>query len=131
MKLCYKIKKKFFCKNFVLFALIGVVNFFVYNSLYILLIHIINYVCASLLAGFASMTSSFFLNSKYNFKVKPTIKNYILFPISNIPNFLMQTFGIILLVEKLHIKPIACGIISSFCAVPFTFILISLLLKEK
>ena len=131
MKAFYKIKKKFFSKNFLLFALIGVVNFFVYNSLYILLIHVINYVHASVISSFASMTSSFFLNSKYNFKVKPTFKNFILFPISNLPTFILQTIGIVILVEKLNMKTTVSGIISSFCAVPFTFILISLLLKEK
>ncbi len=131
MKIYYKLKKKFLSKNFVLFALIGIINFFVYNSLYILLIHIINYVYASILSSFASMTSSFFLNSKYNFKVKPTFKNFILFPISNIPTFVFQTTGIILLVEKFHIKTTISGVLSNLCVVPFTFLLISFLLKER
>ena len=131
MKAFYKIKKTFLSKNFLLFALIGVVNFFVYNSLYILLIHIISYVYASVLSSFASMTSSFFLNSKYNFKVKPTFKNFMLFPLSNIPTFVFQTIGIVLLVEKFSFKTTISGILSSFCAIPFTFLLICLIFRKK
>lgn len=76
------------------------------------------------------MTCSFFLNCDYNFKVKPTLKKYITFPISGIPTFLMQTVGLSLLIEFININEKVAGFAASLIAIPFSFLIMKIIMKK-
>lgn len=129
-KIFYKIKDMFFNKNFIVFVIIGIINTIVYNGIYLLSLNIIHYIIASILAYFISMSVSFILNCKYNFKIKPTIKKYIMFPLSGIPTFFMQTVGLTFFVEVLNISEKIAGFTASLIAIPFSFIIMKLILKK-
>ena len=130
MKLYYKLKNIFFNKTFILFVLIGIVNTLIYNEYYLIGIKFTNYIISSVLAYLISMTCSFFMNTVYNFKIKPTIKKYLLFPISSIPTFICQTFGLSLLVEVFNIPKTYSGFIASLVAIPFSFIIMKYIIKK-
>lgn len=130
MKIYYKLKELFFSKHFIIFVVIGVINTIVYNSLYLLGLNKINYLLSSILAYIISMTVSFLLNCKFNYKIKPTIKKYIKFPLSGIPTFLMQTVGLSLFVEFLLVPEKFAGLLSSIIAIPFSYIIMNLILKK-
>ncbi len=130
MKIYYKFKKTFLTKNFILFVIIGLINTLIYNEYYLIGIKFINYIIASILAYLISMTCSFFMNTIFNFKVKPTLKKYFLFPISGIPTFLFQTLGLTFLVEVLNISKSYSGFITSLLAIPFSFIIMKYIIKK-
>ncbi len=130
MKLYYKIKNIFFSKNFILFVVIGFINTLIYNEYYLIGIKFINYILASITAYIISMTLSFFMNTIYNFKVKPTLKKYLLFPLSGIPTFICQTFGLSFLVEICNIQKTYVGLIASLIAIPISFIVMKYIIKK-
>lgn len=67
-----------------------------------------------------SIVTSFFLNSKYTFHTKPTLKRFIKFPLSYIPNFVFQyIFVFIFTILGLHRIP--AYICAAIIGTPVTF----------
>lgn len=130
MKIYYKLKELFISKHFIIFVIIGIINTIIYNGLYILMLNKTHYLISSIIAYLISMTISFFLNCKYNYKVKPSLKKYIAFPISGIPTFFMQTVGLSLIVEIFLIPEKYAGLLSSIIAIPFSYIIMNIILKK-
>lgn len=125
-----KIKNLFFNKNFIIFVVIGVINTLVYNGLYLLGLLIMPYMVSNIVSYIISMTVSFFLNCKYNFKVKPTLKKYCLFPLTGLATFICQTGGLFVLVDLVGWDKRICGFIASLIAIPITFVLMKYILKK-
>ncbi len=125
-----RIKNLFLSKNFIIFVVIGVVNTIVYNALYILGLYIMPYMLSNVVSYIISMTISFFLNCKFNFKVKPTLKKYLLFPLTGLATFICQTGGLFILVDLVNLNEKICGFIASLIAIPITFILMKYILKK-
>lgn len=125
-----KIKNLFFSKNFIIFIVIGIINTLVYNTLYLLGLLIMPYMASNIVSYIISMTISFFLNCKYNFKVKPTLKKYCLFPLTGLASFICQTVGLFILVDLVGWNKRICGFIASLIAIPITFILMKFILKK-
>lgn len=126
-----KIKDLFLNKNFIIFVFIGGINTLVYNGLYIIGLYIMPYMISNIVAYIISMTISFFLNCKYNFKVKPTLKKYLMFPLTGLATFICQTGGLFILVDLIHWDERICGFIASLFAIPITFVLMKYILKRK
>ncbi len=131
MTIFCKIKKTFFTKNFLLFGIIGVINTIIYNEYYLISLKFFPYVISSIIGYLVSMTLSFLMNSVYNFKVKPTFKKYIMYPLTSIPTLFCQTFGLSFLVEFLNIQKEIAGFLASLLAIPFSFLIMKLVFKKK
>lgn len=130
-KIYYKLKELFLNENFIKFVIIGFINAFIYNLYYLDFLKITNYLLSSILAYIISMTASYLMNSVYNFKTKLSIKNYLLFPLSGIPNIICQTLGLTILVEVINIKQNIAGFLCSIIAIPFSYIIMKVILKKK
>ena len=130
MKIYYKIKELFFSRNFVVFVIIGVINTLAYNLIYLFLNDFMYYLVASIIGYLISMTISYLLNCKYNFKVKPTLKKYLLFPTSGIPTFFMQTVGLSLFVEVLAVPEKFAGLLASLVGIPFSYLIMRYVIKK-
>lgn len=120
-----KIKKMFFSRDFITFVAIGLIN--VLNGVWIAYVYslFINSPILAYVLGFiTSLTIAYFLNSLLNFKVKLSWKKYFRFCFSNIPNFLIQIFSVIVLINYLHISKLLSYFISAVVAVPITFMLV-------
>ncbi len=78
----------------------------------------------------SSIVLSFFLNSKYTFHQKPTLKNFIKFPISYIPNFLFQ-YVMVFLLTSLHWNHSAAYLTAAILGTPITFISMKLMVFGK
>ncbi len=59
-----------------------------------------------------------------------TYQKFIKFPITYIPNIIMQMIGIALLVELFNVKKELSAFLASIIAIPFTFIVMKYILKE-
>lgn len=124
-----RLLNKFFSLEFLRFVFIGIINTLTHNGVYIVLLNFLPYLGANTIAFILSTIISFFLNCYFTFKVKPTLKKFIIFPISCLPNFVIQSTGITILIEYIKISKTYAAFCASIIAIPITFILMRFLIK--
>ena len=105
------------------FSLVGVANTAVYYGVYLALVTALPYVVAHLIAWAVSISTSFLLNCRFTYHVTPTWRRYAIFPLSNLPNILFTTFGVIVLVEWLDVGQRLAPLVAGVCAIPFSYLL--------
>lgn len=103
------------------FALVGVVNTASYYGCYLVLLTWLPYVAAHVAAFVLSMIGSFFLNSYFTYRTRPTWRKFLLFPLTNAANFTITTSGVYLLVDVLHLSSRYAPLIAAAAAIPITF----------
>lgn len=113
------------------FALVGVLNTGVYYGIYLFMIQFAPYLVAHLVGWFVSISFSFLMNCRFTYHVRPTWKRYLLFPLSNLPNILFTTLGVVALVELLHVSVRLAPLIAGICAIPFSYLLGSHLMRDR
>lgn len=104
------------------FILIGVFNtlhFWLWYNLFLTLS--IGYPVAFTMGFILSMIGSFFLNTYFTFKTKPTWKKFIRFPLTTLPNYVISQVGLWILVEKLGFQKNISGLLASLLAIPVTY----------
>ncbi|MFF3325414.1 GtrA family protein [Streptomyces sp. NPDC002889] len=104
------------------FALVGVVNTGTYYGLYLALLTWLPYVAAHVVAFLLSMVGSFFLTSYFTYRTRPTWRKFLLFPLTNLANFVVTTSGVYLLVDVLHFGSRYAPLIAAAAAIPITFV---------
>ncbi|MFI6691860.1 GtrA family protein [Streptomyces sp. NPDC050433] len=104
------------------FALVGVVNTGTYYGCYLVLLTWLPYVAAHVAAFVLSMIGSFFLNSRFTYRTRPTWRKFLLFPLTNAANFTITTSGVYLLVDVLHFSSRYAPLIAAAAAIPITFV---------
>ncbi|MEE1755913.1 GtrA family protein [Streptomyces sp. SP18CS02] len=105
------------------FALVGVVNTATYYGFYLLLLALgLPYVAAHVVAFLLSMTGSFFLNSRFTYRTRPTWRKFLLFPLTNAANFVITTSGVYLLVDVAGLSSRYAPLVAAAAAVPITFV---------
>lgn len=81
------------------FALVGGVNTVTFFGIYLLLHPWMPYFAAYTLAFLLSMVGSFFMNTYFTYRTRPTWKKFALFPLTNITNYVIQSVGLFALVQ--------------------------------
>ena len=76
----------------------------------------VNFICGYII----SIVTSFFLNSKYTFHVKPTLRRFVKFPLSYIPNFAFQ-YIFVFLFTALGLHRTTAYIFAAIIGTPITF----------
>ncbi|GHE02153.1 GtrA family protein [Streptomyces alanosinicus] len=104
------------------FVLVGGVNTAVYYGLYLLFLTRLPYLAAHVLAFALSMVGSFFLNARFTYRVRPTWRKFLLFPLTNVSNFLITTAGVYVIVDVLHAGSRFAPLLASAAAIPVTFV---------
>ncbi|MEU2022040.1 GtrA family protein [Streptomyces sp. NPDC016469] len=104
------------------FALVGAVNTGTYYGLYLLLLHRLPYIAAHVLAFVLSMIGSFFLNSYFTYRTRPTWRKFLLFPLTNAANFVITTGGVYLLVDLAGFSDRYAPPAAAAAAIPLTFV---------
>jgi putative flippase GtrA len=105
------------------FGAFGVVNTLSYYGSFLVLLNLIPYLAAHVLAYAASMTGSFFLNCRYTFNVRPTWGRYVRFPLAGASTFMVMTVGVTLLVQGSGMNPEIASLGSALFAVPISYFL--------
>ncbi|MGW0878721.1 GtrA family protein [Streptomyces sp. NPDC002671] len=105
------------------FAAVGVVNTAVYYGLYLLFLTGLPYLAAHILAFLIGMIGSFFLNARFTYRTRPTWRKFLLFPLTNVANFLITTVGVYVIVDVLHAGSRFAPLLASAAAIPVTFVL--------
>lgn len=69
----------------------------------------------------AGLVLSFFLNTRFTFRKKPTLKNFVRFPISYIPNFIIQ-YLCVWLFTALSLNQTLAYLLAAVIGIPVTFL---------
>lgn len=113
------------------FVVVGVINTLTYYSIYLLL-HKgagLPYLLAHVLGFLISLNVSFFLNSYVTYKVKPTLKKYLYFPLTQVVNMSVSTVLIYVFVEFIHLSSNIAPFVAVLFTVPITFLVSSRIMK--
>lgn len=85
----------------------------------------------SFIIGYSvSLITSFFLNSYFTFHQKPTLRNFIKFPISYLPNFAFQ-YIMVFIFTILHQRTTLAYICAAILGTPITFVAMKLVVFRR
>jgi putative flippase GtrA len=117
--------------EFTRFVVVGVINTLTYYSIYLVLHNILSlpYLLSHLIGFVISLNASFFLNCYVTYKIKPTLKKYLYFPLTQVVNMSVSTVLIFIFVEFLHINSNIAPFAAVIFTVPITFVVSSKILK--
>jgi putative flippase GtrA len=74
------------------------------------------------LAFATAMVGSYFLNCYFTFRIRPTLKKFLLFPLSNVTNFTVTSVGLYVLVRVFGFNERLAPLLAAVVAIPVTFI---------
>lgn len=113
------------------FTVVGFINTGVYYGFYLLLRLAMPYIVAHVLAILIAMVGSFFLNTYWTFRTRPTWKKFLVFPLTNLTNYVVQTVGLAVLVEFFAMDERIAPLVAAVFAIPVTFLLSRKILLER
>lgn len=127
-----KIKDKSYILEFIKFTIVGFINTFSNYAFYLLFMNIclIQYKMSYILGYILSLVGSYFMNTYFTYKERFKIKTFLLFPLTYIPNFIIQFVGVILLVDYMSINDAIAPLITTVVAMPITFIVMRYVIKK-
>ncbi len=114
------------------FILVGGINTVNYYIVFLFLHNVIDlhYMVSHITGFLVSYVISFFLNTYFTYKVKPTLSKFLKFPLTQVVNISTSSLLSIVFVEGLRINSNVAPIIAVFFTVPITFIVTSKILKQ-
>ncbi|RNF40275.1 GtrA family protein [Planococcus salinus] len=123
---------KFLNTEFTRFLFVGVINTLTYYAIYLVLHNAFSlpYLLAHVIGFFISLNVSFFLNCYVTYRIKPTLKKYLYFPLTQVVNMSVSTFLIFVFVEFFKLNSNIAPFAAVIFTVPITFIVSSKILKD-
>ncbi|API93036.1 GtrA family protein [Virgibacillus pantothenticus] len=120
-------------REFLKFIIIGVVNTINYYAVYLLLhlVFDVYYLAAHITGFMVSLVGSFFLNTYFTFKVKPTWGKFLKFPITQLFNFSVTSLFVFVFTELFHVDSKITPLLAVFITVPMTFVITGKILKRR
>ncbi len=106
---------------FIKFCLVGVVNTLVSYVVYLGLRLLLPYLLAHVLGWAVGVVVSFLLNCRFTYRVKPTWRGFALFPLSSIPNIVLSSAGVLLMVEVFGWDQRIAPLVATALAVPISY----------
>lgn len=117
-----KFKKTFLNRRFITFGLIGAFNTVLAQLLYMVFVKLNTAVgTASLLGDLIPMVFSYFLNMRFTYHEKPSLKSAVSFPLSYVPGITIN-YLVTIAVNALGVPKIFAKLVSLPIAVPTNFI---------
>ena len=113
------------------FGAVGVVNTGVYYGCYLALHPHMPYLVAHVCAFVVAMIVSYFLNCYFTFRVKPSWRTFLLFPLSNLASFIIQTVGLQVAVGEFGVDSRIAPLIVAVIAIPITYVVANVIMVEK
>ncbi|WP_344460649.1 GtrA family protein [Kitasatospora kazusensis] len=111
--------------------MVGLVNTAVFYTCYLLLHPHLPYFAAFTAAFLASMVGSFFMNTYFTYRTRPTWRKFLLFPLPNVTNYLVQSGGVLALVQWCGVDDRIAPLLAAVVALPVTFVLSKLVLTGR
>lgn len=105
------------------FALVGAVNTGTFYGFYLALHPLMPYFAAYSAAFVLSMVGSFFLNTYFTYRTRPSWRKFLLFPLTNLTNYVVTSVGVYVFVEWARMDDRIAPLLAAAAAIPFTFLL--------
>lgn len=104
------------------FAVVGVANTVTYYVTYLVLVRVLPYLAAHVIAFAVAMVGSFLLNCRFTYRTRPTWRKLLLYPLTVAANFVITTVGVGLLVELVGMDERVAPLVAAVAAIPLTFL---------
>ncbi|WP_436861516.1 GtrA family protein [Staphylococcus caeli] len=114
------------------FIIVGGINTLNYYIVYLILLKLldVNYLVSHISGFIVSFIISYYLNCYFVYKVTPTLRKFIKFPLTQVVNMGMQTLLLYIFVQWFHISSVIAPFVGLIITIPITFILSKYLLKD-
>ena len=118
--------------EFTRFVFVGVINTLSYYSIYLVLHNVfsLSYLLAHIVGFLISLNISFFLNCYVTYRIKPTLKKYLYFPLTQVVNMSVSTALIFIFVEFLQFNSNIAPFAAVLFTIPITFVVSGKILKD-
>ncbi|WP_423830021.1 flippase GtxA [Staphylococcus aureus] len=115
------------------FIIVGGINTLNYYVVYLLLLKLlhIEYMISHITGFIVAFVISYYLNCYFVYKVKPTWRKFISFPIMQIVNVSLQTVLLYVFVSWLNLPAEIAPFAGLIITIPITFILSKWILKDS
>ena len=115
------------------FIIVGGINTLDYYLVYLILLKGIgiNYMISHITGFIVSFIISYYLNCYFVYKVKPTWRKFIQFPLTQVVNMGMQTLLLYIFVQWLHISSVIAPFAGLILTIPVTFIMSKYILRDR
>ena len=118
--------------EFLKYAIVGCINTADYYLSYLIFMDIFkfSYKISFIMGYVVSIVGSYFLNTYFTYKQKPSVKKFLIFPLTYVPNFIIQYLGMILLVDRINMSRKVAPVITALVATPITFFVTKYVIKK-
>lgn len=115
------------------FVIVGGINTFNYYVVYLLLLKVLNvqYLVSHITGFIVALIISYYLNCYFVYKVQPTLRKFLQFPITQLVNIGMQTLLLFIFVRFFHINSVIAPFAGLIITIPVTFILSKYILRDR
>ncbi|HIH7672178.1 TPA: flippase GtxA [Staphylococcus aureus] len=115
------------------FIIVGGINTLNYYVVYLLLLKLlhIEYMISHITGFIVAFVISYYLNCYFVYRVKPTWRKFISFPITQIVNISLQTVLLYVFVSWLNLPAEIAPFAGLIITIPITFILSKWMLKDS
>lgn len=115
------------------FIIVGGINTLNYYVVYLLLLKLlhIEYMISHITGFIVAFVISYYLNCYFVYRVKPTWRKFISFPITQIVNVSLQTVLLYVFVSCLNLPAEIAPFAGLIITIPITFILSKWILKDS
>lgn len=115
------------------FIIVGGINTLNYYVVYLLLLKLlhIEYMISHITGFIVAFVISYYLNCYFVYRVKPTWRKFISFPITQIVNISLQTVLLYVFVSWLNLTAEIAPFVGLIITIPITFILSKWILKDS
>ncbi|WP_457830851.1 flippase GtxA [Staphylococcus aureus] len=115
------------------FIIVGGINTLNYYVVYLLLLKLlhIEYMVSHITGFLVAFVISYYLNCYFVYRVKPTWRKFISFPITQIVNVSLQTVLLYVFVSWLNLPAEIAPFAGLIITIPITFILSKWILKDS
>ncbi|ARF55567.1 GtrA family protein [Streptomyces gilvosporeus] len=104
------------------FTVVGGVNTATFYACYLPLHRVLPYFAAFTLGFLTAMTCSFFLNTYVTYRTRPTWKKFLLFPLTQVTAYVVQSVGLVVLVSWCGVNSKVAPLAAAVVGIPFTFL---------
>ena len=118
--------------EFLKYAIVGCINTADYYLSYLIFMDIFkfSYKISFVMGYVVSIVGSYFLNTYFTYKQKPSVKKFLIFPLTYVPNFIIQYLGMSLLVDRINMSRKVAPMITALVATPITFFVTKYVIKK-
>ncbi|WP_204193520.1 GtrA family protein [Staphylococcus sp. GDY8P47P] len=114
------------------FIIVGGINTLNYYIVYLILLKLchVNYMISHIVGFLVSFVISYYLNCYFVYKVTPTLKKFLSFPLTQVINMGMQTLLLYVFVKWFQFPSEIAPFVGLIITIPITFIISKWILKD-